>query len=220
VPVVGNARDPGRAALFASVRARLLDAVDHLDRTAFDSAIAEASALAPFDALMSGVLLPLLEEIGVRWIRGETTIASEHFATAAVRQRLLTMIQATSPAAGPLAMLACAPDDHHDVGALYVCLQLAREGWAVTYLGANLPVEEFSAAVGRKRPALVGLSVTLSVPRKRLRGWLEGLGAACAPGARRLCGGPGAREHGDLVTSLGFDLDAHFEVVDRRKTQG
>lgn len=210
-------RDAGRAALFASTREALLGAAVRLDRWAFDSALAEVAAAAPFHAIVPGVLIPLLETVGERWQRGELSIASEHFTTTAVRQRLAAMIQATAAPAGPLALLACAPGDYHEIGALSATFLYAREGWAVTYLGANLPIEEFATAVERTRPELVGLSVVLDVPAETFRGWLEALAAGCPPGARRVCGGAGARRHTPIALAAGFEVAPRFEVADRRR---
>lgn len=210
-------RDRGRAALFASARESLLGAAARLDRRAFDSILAEVAAAAPFDAIVPGLLVPLLEAVGEGWLRGEMSIASEHFITAAVRQRLAAMIQATAPPSGPLGLLACAPDDYHEIGALSATYLYARQGWAVTYLGANLPVEEFARAVERTRPELVGLSVVLDVPAETFRGWLETLAASCPPGTRRVCGGAGARRHASIAIASGFEVDATFELADRRR---
>lgn len=211
-----STRDAGRAALFETARARLLDAARRLDRQSFDSALAEASAAAPFGAVVAGVLMPLLQSIGDEWQRGSMSVASEHFATAAIRQRLLAMIQATAPPAGPAALVACAPGDYHEIGALYGTFLYARDGWAVTYLGANLPVEEFATAIESVRPDLVGFSVVVDVPRETFASWLDALDRARKPGARIVCGGRGARAHADVVLSRSFELDASFEARDRR----
>lgn len=219
-PPVPNAavvpvRDDARERVFATLKARLVAAADALDRREFDSALAEAASVASFDTVTAGLLLPVLE-IGNRWERGETSVAAEHFATSAIRQRLLSMIQSTSPTVGPGALVACAPGDYHEIGALHATYRLSREGWVVIYLGANLPVEELVSAIERTNPKLVGLAVTLDPGEATLRGWLEQIAGACPEGTRLLCGGPGAMRHADMVRSTGFEIEDRFRVADRR----
>src|SRR6185437_12544612 len=59
---------------------------------------------------------------------------------------------------GPLVFTACAPDEWHEVGILIVSIFLARRGYAVRYLGPNLPLEGLAAIVARHHPAVVALS--------------------------------------------------------------
>src|SRR4030095_10817780 len=60
--------------------------------------------------------------------------------------------------ARPEIVAACPPGEWHELGLLMTCLFLARRGYRVGYLGANLPAEEFARAVQRGRPRLVLLS--------------------------------------------------------------
>lgn len=209
-------RDEARERVFETLKTRLVAAADALDRREFDSALAEAASVASFDTVTAGLLLPVLEEIGNRWERGETSVAAEHFATSVIRQRLLSMIQSTSPSVGPGALVACAPGDYHEIGALHATYRLSREGWVVIYLGANLPVEELVSAIERTNPKLVGLAVTLDPGEATLRGWLEQIEGACPEGTRLLCGGPGAVRHADMARSTGFEIEDRFRVADRR----
>ena len=61
---------------------RLLDAAAH---AAFDRLLADYST----PAVLDGVVLPLLRELGDGWERGEISIAQEHFASNLLRGRLL-----------------------------------------------------------------------------------------------------------------------------------
>jgi DNA-binding transcriptional MerR regulator/methylmalonyl-CoA mutase cobalamin-binding subunit len=204
-----GSREPtlGGGDLFRGAREELLSAATTFDRGAFDATLANLSVAAPFGEIISDVFVPLLREIGERWARGDLSVASEHFVTNALRQRLVAMLQATAGADGPRALVACAPGDYHEMGALFTCYDLARQGWAVTFLGASLPAEEFAQAIGRTRPKLVGLSVILGVEADALAEWLRTIGAACPPGTRKLCGGAGARAYGEVVATHGFEVE-------------
>src|SRR5687768_17192914 len=49
--------------------------------------------------------------------------------------------------------------ERHELGAWMVAITAALEGWNVTYLGADLPVEELLGAIGQTRAEAVGLSI-------------------------------------------------------------
>jgi MerR family transcriptional regulator, light-induced transcriptional regulator len=194
--------------LFGATRARLLDAATRFDPDAFEAALADISAAAPFGDIAAKVFMPLLRSVGHEWASGDMSIANEHFATSAIRQRLVAGLQAIAHSGGPRAAIAGAPGDYHELGALFVAYRLAREGWAVTFLGANLPAPEFAHAIARLEPSLVGLSIVLEAPAESVALWLETIAAACPPGTRKLCGGSGARPHAELVTTLGFEMES------------
>jgi MerR family transcriptional regulator, light-induced transcriptional regulator len=199
--------DRSEVDLFGAIRGRLLDAATMLDREAFETALADVSAAAPFGDVIAKVFMPLLQTVGHEWEAGDMSIASEHFVTSAIRQRLVAILHAMASSGGPQAAVACAPGDYHEIGALFVAYRLAREGWAVTFLGANLPASEFADAIGRLKPALVGLSIILQTPAESIAGWLGTIAAACPPGTKKLCGGAGARVHAELVLSYGFEVE-------------
>jgi DNA-binding transcriptional MerR regulator/methylmalonyl-CoA mutase cobalamin-binding subunit len=193
--------------LFAATRARLLEAAASFDREAFETTLADVSAAAPFGDIVAKVFMPLLTSVGHEWASGDMSIASEHFVTSAIRQRLVAGLQATALSGGPRAVVASAPGDYHELGALFVAYRLAREGWAVTFLGANLPAPEFADAIARLEPSLIGLSIVLETSADAIAAWLETIGAACPAGARKLCGGAGAEPHANLIRSLGFETE-------------
>jgi DNA-binding transcriptional MerR regulator len=198
-------RDEGD--LFGTTRARLLDAAARLDKDALEAALADVSAAAAFGDIVAKVFMPLLTSVGHEWASGNLSVASEHFATSAIRQRMIAGIQATARVGGPRAAIAGAPGDYHELGALFVAYRLVRDGWAVTFLGANLPASEFADAIARLEPSLVGLSIVLEVSEESVAAWLGTIGAACPAGARKLCGGAGAKPHARLVASLGFEME-------------
>lgn len=118
-------------------------------RTALE-AYDDASAQATLDALLAtftfetvarDVLLPLLRELGDRWERGEITVAQEHFASNVLRGRLLGIARGWDRGIGPRAVLACAPEEQHELALIIFGIALRAQGWRVTYLGADTPVE-------------------------------------------------------------------------------
>jgi len=216
------------AAVAVSARAGAAEGVGDAPalRRALDTALLgydEAGAHAVFDTLMArlsldavlgDVVVPLLHDIGERWERGEITIAQEHFASTVLRGRLLGLARGWGVGFGPLALLACAPGEQHDLGLLAFGLALRGRGWRIVYLGPDTPVASVAEAAHTSRPRRVVVSAVDPGALESHRGELLDLarehplavgGAGVQEldwGADVLVLGDGPIEAADLVTSL------------------
>lgn len=141
-----------------AISARLSLALDQFD---------EAGAQAAFDSLLAGfgidivlrdVVLPYLRDLGERWLRGEMSIAQEHFASALLRGRLLGLARGWGSGRGPLGLLACLPGDQHDLGLICFGLALRGHGWRITFLGPDTPLATTMETARLLRPAFVVVS--------------------------------------------------------------
>ena len=174
---------------------RLDDADAH---AAFDRLLADYSA----DAVLSGVVLPLLRELGTGWERGEISVAQEHFASNLLRGRLLGLARGWDRGAGPRAVLARRAGERHDLGLVVFGLALRELGWRITFLGADTPPDTLDETVRRLQPQALVLAVTdgarlpgVAETASRLRGvdtaiWIGGAGAGEVEGAHVLDGSP------------------------------
>ena len=107
-------------------------------------------------AVLDGVVLPLLHELGDGWERGEISIAQEHFASNLLRGRLLGLARGWDRGSGPRAVLACPPGERHDLGLVIFGLALREHGWRITFLGADTPPETVvDTGAGRTTAAVV-----------------------------------------------------------------
>lgn len=139
------------------------------------------------------VVLPAMRAIGAGWADGTLSVAQEHFASALVRSRLMPLALAWPAGDGPLAVLACPPQERHDLGLLCFGVLLGRAGWRIRYLGADTPWDSLASTTEELRPQVVVLS---SIDRTRLaplRGELKRLRGAQmiavgGSGAQRLRG--------------------------------
>ena len=64
-------------------------------------------------------------------------------------------------AAQPRAVIALAPDDHHDVGPRMLADAMEADGWEVVFCGVTATADDVVAAVRETRPSLVGISCSL-----------------------------------------------------------
>ena len=160
----------------------------------------EGAAQAVCDRLLSDftltttlrdVVIPYLRQLGERWERGEVTIAQEHFATNVIRGRLTGLARGWGDGHGPRAIVACPPDELHDLPVLVFGIVLNRSGWRIDYFGASTPVDELVRVVGRSRPELVVMAATTTDHFDPILGELARL-AAVAPLA---IAGAGATQH-------------------------
>ncbi len=92
--------------------------------------------------------LPMLQscmiEIGIRWERGEISVAQEHLATA-VAGRIMSMFYGSYVVRKPdkgRVLVTAAPNEFHELGARMVADFLEMDGWEVHYLGANTPAAD------------------------------------------------------------------------------
>lgn len=143
------------------LRERLVEAAVTFDSAATRRTLDEATDLLGVETLADAVMLPALSEIDARWRRGEVPVTATRFASDAIRRRLSALLALCNPDAGRgRALVACAPGEAHDIGALVVAALLARDGWQVVPLGADIPVADLAATAAVVRPAVVCLSAT------------------------------------------------------------
>lgn len=184
------------AVLPAELVAGLLAAAQALDEEGLDRALDGAFGALSYDAVVAEVLVPALRRVGDLWSTGEASVASEHLLSARVVQRLRGVLDAGRPRAGRPALVACLPDEEHEVGALLAAIEVARLGLRPVYLGASVPLADLERALGTLQPDVTLLSAVRDGP-------LE----AHAPKLRELIGRWAART-ALVVCGRGPALDA------------
>jgi DNA-binding transcriptional MerR regulator len=141
-------------------RAALGRAVEAFDEPSAQAIFDELLAVATIDALLSEVVVPFLHDVGDRWERGELSVAQEHFASNLLRGRLLGLARGWGGGSGRRALLACPPDERHDLGLIAFGLALRARGWRIDFLGSDTPVESVVRAARAVRPDLLVVSAT------------------------------------------------------------
>ncbi|MGZ9161216.1 MAG: MerR family transcriptional regulator [Candidatus Limnocylindrales bacterium] len=131
------------ADLVASFVAAALD----LDVAAMEGTLDEAFAGERFEAAAEHVVFPALREIGDRWFAGTLDVAMEHAASETIRRRLARFFDAAPAAGEPDVVVGLPPGSRHEIGALAFAIAARRRGLDVVYLGADVPVASWLAAV-------------------------------------------------------------------------
>jgi len=142
-------------------RDALLAVVLAFDEYQADHVLEEAFAVYGVEAVIEHIIAPALALVGNLWHEGKTTIAAEHFATNYLRRKLDAIINAAPrPESRHPIVLACAPEDWHELGLLLIHLLLRRRGLNSLYLGQNLPLLQFVREMARLQPAMVVIAAT------------------------------------------------------------
>ncbi|MEB3323537.1 MAG: cobalamin-dependent protein, partial [Synechococcaceae cyanobacterium] len=184
-----------------------LEAVRHYDGHGLDRHLWRAVvALAPAD-FFDRVLTPLLVEIGELWRAGELAPASEHIATAVIRRVLGRIADAIDTPAGIDHIAVGTPAGQvHDIGALLVAASAAAEGWAVTYLGPDLPAPDIARAARRAGARVVALSIIHPADDRQLPGEISALREALPDDVAVVVGGAAAGAYARAIAAAGAHL--------------
>lgn len=119
---------------------------------------------------LSEVLVSCLVEIGEAWYRGAIRITTEHFASAFMRGKLLTMLQSyPQRRSAPNILIGGAPGEQHELGALMLAVLLRSEGFRVEYLGPDIPLEDLVDYAKHEKPQMIVLSAVTEPAALELR---------------------------------------------------
>ena len=136
-------------------RESFIAATHAYDEAALQVILDDALAAFSLETVLRELILPVLREIGSEWERGTLEVGQEHFASNLVRERLLALARLWGRGGGPLAILACAPAERHDIGLIAFGLVLRSHGWRILFLGADTPFATLGRAVETTDPRLV-----------------------------------------------------------------
>jgi methanogenic corrinoid protein MtbC1 len=187
----GESAAPTAVSAFSAetARADLAAALERFDEPEAQAVIDRVLAAATIDVLLVEVLLPYLHDLGERWHRGEASVTEEHFASSLIRGRMLGLARGWGRGFGPIALLACLPQEQHELGLLAFGLALRARGWRIAYLGSNTPLEGIARASANEPDLIV-----LSAASRKVVQSLEAEIRALAAHHRVVLGGAGAGE--------------------------
>lgn len=138
-----------------------------LDSTGFEDLLNSYLTKFSIDDLISGIIFPFLERVGILWQTSRIIPVQEHIVSNIIRQKLVSAIdrQPFATGSGPLYLLFLPEDEHHELGLLYVYYSLRKTGTRVIYLGANVPLKDMEYIIGVKNPDVLYVHLT-SFPRQ------------------------------------------------------
>ncbi|MFC6152812.1 MerR family transcriptional regulator [Nocardioides yefusunii] len=157
----------------------LLVAAERLDVAAVTRLLDARYASASFEAVTDDWLLPAMTELGLAWASGRVTVAGEHMVSHAVVRRLSAAFDAAAaPLAGPRVVVGLPPKSRHELGLLGFAVCSRRAGLPTTYVGADLPVEDWASAVRTRGASAVVLAASMTRDLAHVEAVVEMLGVA------------------------------------------
>jgi methanogenic corrinoid protein MtbC1 len=161
-------------------------------RTAVEAVTGQAVSI---PVLYRDVLTRILADTGEAWHAGATAIWEEHLSSATVRTIVeilypgVLKAKAAVPPAGRSVLLACPPQEGHDLGLRMVSDRFDMAGWATYFLGPDTPVEEIADAARRLGVDAVVMSSSTHFHRVAVRHAVDALKQEL-PGVDIWVGGP------------------------------
>ena len=126
--------------------AMVMAAVRDLEGDAVRQLLARTTRSAGVDSTVTRVMVPALRQIGDAWASGELSVMHEHFASNTFRG-VLAHVRARSAGHARVVVLACPPDELHDLPLELFGALLRVRGWRAVTLGANTPLGAVQEAV-------------------------------------------------------------------------
>jgi DNA-binding transcriptional MerR regulator/methylmalonyl-CoA mutase cobalamin-binding subunit len=175
---------------------RMLSDTRALDPAALRASLTQSIfTLGPRIAL-DAVVSPFLEQLGIAWNCGETSVAQEHLASAVVRDVLGSVMQNSTPSVdAPTLIATTVAEEQHEFGAMMAGVAAAIAGWRVLYLGPNLPAPEIARTARDARARAVLLSVVNPQPTRSLRDEFTALRSIAGKRMPIIAGGASASDH-------------------------
>lgn len=140
----------------------LLAAAEHLDVAGVARLLDSRYAAASFETVTDDWLLPAMHALGLAWASGRVSVAGEHMVAHAVVRKLSAAYEAAGAGGiGPRVVVGLPPKSRHEIGLLAFAVAARRAGLATTYVGADLPVEDWLAAVDAQQADAVVLAASM-----------------------------------------------------------
>ena len=138
------------------------------------------------DQMRQGVLLKsiyvdlmqrAMYEVGSLWERNLVSVATEHLA-AAITEVLMTLLYPrmfSRPHKDRRAVIACVPQERHQIGARMVADFFELHGWHGFFLGADTPSADLVRMIRERDVDVVGLSMSVLFNRPHLEEMLAAI---------------------------------------------
>ena len=143
---------------------QLVGAATELDSPRIESILDEMFAAGTYERVVDDYVIPALRALGEAWAAGTLSVAGEHVASNAVQRRLAASFQASGAGhdQGRPVLVGMPPGARHELGGLMFATALRRAGRPVVYLGADVPLDDWTAAVAQTDARAVVIGAVMS----------------------------------------------------------
>ena len=166
-------------------------------------------------SILTDVVAAAQREVGLRWERGEWSVAEEHAATATAitATKIVAQHVAGTPVTRGRVLVACAEREWHALPAMMIDCALRADGWDTTLLGASTNPLRLNQYLQDLGPDAVAVSCSVLGSLSTCRRFIE---ATTASGIPIVVGGPAFGGDDVRARALGataWARDAHGAVA-------
>ena len=191
----------------------LILAARQLDHQTIESTIHSIVHKLGLEEALHLVLFPVLRILGDMWHQGHLCISGEHLVTHSIRRHLATALRNSNNVNCPVAIIACAPDNFHEIGAMTAAFLLQNNGWNAVYLGVNSDIDVIRLACERRQGKLVLLSIVLEPTEKDFFQMVKQIKNKLLSVCPVLIGGRGAFSFSSYLEEQGIPYIEHFHQL-------
>ena len=188
-------------------RSIYLQAILQGDKRAAVTVVHQALERHPVTAVYRRIVEGAQVDVGRLWAQNEITVAREHMATA-VSQYVLSELYSHLPVPERClgrAVVTGVEGEQHQLGANMVADLLEADGWAVRFLGTQLPHRDIVATVREHGASVVGISTTMLFNVPSAARLIRDLRENGPGGLRIVLGGRAFHSTPDLWREMGAD---------------
>ncbi len=126
---------------------QILEACSKFDEHILEEIYQKVLSLHPINTVTRRLIIPVLEALGNRWNKESSGIASEHFFTVFLRNKLGARFHHRNQHnSGPKLICSCLPGNQHEMGLLLFSLAADEANYQQVLLGADMPLKHLAGA--------------------------------------------------------------------------
>ncbi len=137
-----------------------------------------------FENTMRKIVYPFLEKIGIMWMTGNINPAQEHFISNLIRQKIIVAIDGqvhNDQLPSKRYLLFLPSSEMHELSLLFLCYLLKVRNNKVTYLGANVPLQDVLSVAKHYQPDYVYTILTSAPSSNELPNYIKKLSKELYP---------------------------------------
>ncbi|MDT7042520.1 MerR family transcriptional regulator [Candidatus Nitronereus thalassa] len=165
------------------------------------------------DRALIDIFFPILRTIGDLWHQGRIGIPGEQSVSQTIRRVLAEDILLQKGAEKPQALIACMPNDYHEIGAMAALRLLQKCGWKALYLGADSSIEIVRLACTRRQAQLVLFSCVVERSPEEMKALIDNIVKHLLPITNVVIGGQGGLLYIDWLERKGIRYIGKLEAV-------
>ncbi len=179
---------------------------------------------APAGAILDQALLPAMALVGENFKQNLIFVPEMLIAARAMKgamQLLEPRLAAAGIAPKFTAVLGTVQGDLHDIGKNLVAVMWRGANFRVIDLGINVPPATFVAAIGERRPQIVGLSALLTTTMPAMADTVRAIRSSGSPQVKIIVGGaPISQQFAEEIGADGYAPDAGSAIERARELIG